>query len=275
MIFEIHALKYPLDKYIESIFYYKDFVPEHSIERVVPTGNIFILIELDGFERKIFDKELNPAGYFNKTWVSGMQQKYLNISSHQHSEMLIIQFKTAGAFPFLKIPVNKLNNTVRQSDIYFGESIITLRQDIIQQQHIHHKFEIVEQWLLEIFDENKLPPREITDVVEKLQSQPYSRHNELLTDYPKTNKHLIDQFKKYCGLTPKVLHRIFRFNTLLADINQKEVIVWTDIVYETGYADQSHFIKEFQEFCGFNPGKYIQNGYNESNTNFFPLDKPG
>ncbi len=275
MTFEIHELKYPLDQYIESIFYYKDFVPEHNIERVVPTGNIFVLIELDGIERKTFDNELNPTGYFRQAWVSGMQQKYLNISAHQHSEMLVVQFKPSGAFPFLKIPISKLNNTVRQADTYFGESIINLRSNIIHQQNIHDKFEMVEQWLLEIFDENKTPPQEILNVIAKLQNQPYSKHNELLKDFPKTNKYLIDQIKKYCGLTPKVLHRIFRFNTLLAFINQKEEIVWSDIVYETGYADQSHFIKEFQEFCGFNPSKYIQNRYNESIPNFFPLDQSG
>lgn len=58
MTFENHKISSPLDKYIESIFYYKDFVPEHNVEKVIPTGNIFILIELDGFERKTFDNEL-------------------------------------------------------------------------------------------------------------------------------------------------------------------------------------------------------------------------
>jgi YesN/AraC family two-component response regulator len=56
-------------------------------------------------------------------------------------------------------------------------------------------------------------------------------------------------------------------------MNQKEDIVWTDIVYETGYADQARFIKEFQEFCGFNPSKFIKIGYNDSVPNFLPLDK--
>ncbi len=156
MTFEIHELKYPLDKYIESIFYYKDFVPEHSIERVVPTGNIFILIELDGFERKIFDKELNPIGYLNKIlgfWHATEISKYIQHINIQ--KCLSIQFKTTGAFPFLKIHINKLNNTVRESDNYFGDSILNLRHKIIQKQNFNDKFEIVEQWLLEILTKIK------------------------------------------------------------------------------------------------------------------------
>ncbi len=275
MIFETHPIGHPLDKYIESIFHYKDLVLEHHIERVVPTGNIFILFELDGFQRNTFDNDLNPIGYFKEAWISGMHQHHLNISVHKQSEMLVIQFKPAGVFPFLKVPVHLLNNSVVQADIYFGDGIVNLRNDIIRKQDAAEKFGVVEQWLLNLFDEKKAPPQEIMDIVAKLQSRPFARHDELLKDYPKTAKTLIGQFKKYCGLTPKVLHRIFRFNTLLANIHQKEEIIWTDVVYETGYADQSHFIKEFQEFCGFNPSKYIRDGYNTSIPNFFPLDRKG
>ncbi len=273
MTFKNHKISSQLDKYIESIFYYKDFVPEHNIEKVIPTGNIFILIELDGFERKTFDNELESIGHFRNSWISGMHQKHLNISAHKNSEMLIIQFKSFGAYPFLKLPINELNNKVVQAEKYFGDSILKLREAIILKQSISDKFKIVEEWLLGIFDEKGIPPKEIIDFMKTLQSQPFSKHNELLKDYPKTSKNLIDQLKKYCGLTPKVFHRIFRFNTLLTNINQKKEIVWTDIVYETGYSDQSHFIKEFQEFSGFNPTQFIKNGYNDSVPNFLPLDK--
>jgi AraC-like DNA-binding protein len=272
MTFETHKISSPLDKYIESIFYFKDYVSEHNMERVVPTGNIFLLLELDGFERMTFNNDLQPTGHFKNTWVSGMQKKYLSISVHQHSEMLGIQFKPTGAYPFFKIPINQLNDSVRQSETYFGDSVTNLRNKVTQIKDITKKFTVVEQWLLERLDEKKAPPQEIADVVLKLQSQPFAKHNELLSDYSKTRKNLINQFKKYCGLTPKVLHRIFRFNTLLANMNQKNDIVWTDIIYETGYADQAHFIKEFQEFSGFNPSEFIKSGYNDSVPNFLPLD---
>jgi len=251
------------------------FRTRHSIERVVPTGHIFILMELDNMERKTFDTELNPIGSFKNVWVSGMQKKHLNISTHKQSEMLVIQFKPTGAFPFFNIPISALNDSVKHADNYFGNKILNVRNEIILHKNIADKFQIIERWLLEIFVGKTAPPQEIIDIVTLLQSQPFSRHNDLIKNYPKTNKNLINQFKKYCGHTPKVLHRIFRFNTLLLNINKKSEIVWTDIVYETGYADQSHFIKEFQEFCGFNPSKYIKNEYHTSIPNFFPIENKG
>jgi hypothetical protein len=91
MIFEAHNNKQPLAKYVESIFYHKDYMPEHSIERVVPTGHIFILFELDDIPRHTYDKDLIPNGTFTKVWVSGINQKYLSISANKNSEMLVVQ----------------------------------------------------------------------------------------------------------------------------------------------------------------------------------------
>lgn len=161
MNFEACNISSPLNKYIESIFYYNDYVPEHSIEKVIPTGNIFLLIELDGFERKTFDNELNPIGHFRNSWVSGMHQKHLNISAHKNSEMLGIQFKSMGAYPFFKIPIHQLNDKVEQAETYFGARILELRERIISNRTTPDKFGTLEQWLLEIFDPGKAPPQEI------------------------------------------------------------------------------------------------------------------
>ncbi|MEQ9279351.1 MAG: hypothetical protein RLN83_07615, partial [Balneola sp.] len=46
-----------LSKYIESIFHFKGFNPDHSIERVVPTGHVFLIFELDGFERYTYNNK--------------------------------------------------------------------------------------------------------------------------------------------------------------------------------------------------------------------------
>jgi AraC-like DNA-binding protein len=274
-IFEIFELQSTLKNYVESIFYYKNFIPDHSIERVISTGNIFIIFELDNIERNTFDNNLKPNGSFKNAWISGTHSTFINISAVKNSEMLVVQFKPMGASPFIKTPVHFLNDSIQPAENIFGENILKVRNEIMQKPNAKSKFDTIEKWLLQLLDENKTAPIELTDVLLKIQNQPFSKHNELLVDYPKTQKHLIQQFKNYSGLTPKSMHRIIRFNKLLETINQKKEIIWTDIVYETGYADQSHFIKDFQNFCGFNPSEYIKNGYNESTPNFLSLNNEG
>ncbi len=276
MIFEVQALGSPLNEFIESIFYFKDFMPEHTIERVVPTGHIFILFELDGIPRNTFDKEsLEPNAVFQKVWVSGMHKNYLSISAHQKSEMLVIQLKPYGGFPVFKFPIHELNDRVIPAEEILGKEILELRANILTQKTPKDKMTTAENWLHKQMDFNGAPPKEITDLLHQLLEKPFTEHQSILQLYPKTQKHLIAQFKKFLGLTPKVLHRIIRFNDILQQIQHQKSINWSQITYLSGYADQSHFIKEFKEFSGFNPQEFILQDFHNKEANFFPLDPKG
>jgi len=275
MKFETHQLTPPLDRYLESIFHLKGFMPDHSIERVVPTGHIFIIFELDGFERSTFDNDtLKPNAHFTKVWISGMHKNYLSISAHQNSEMLVIQFKPFGAFPFFHFPIEKLNEKVLPVQEVFDGSLLQLRDQILAKATSEEKFQVAEAWLRDRFDEEKQPPNEVFEVVEAMQKAP-AENGTLLDKYPFTQKHLIDQFKKYIGLTPKYFQRILRFNEILQRLHKQEKISWTEIAYQCGFSDQSHFIKEFKHFSGFNPEEFILQSFNDEEPNFFPLDREG
>ncbi len=277
MIFETHILEKPLVEYIETIFYYKDFKPDHSIERLVPTGHVFIIFELDGFEYHTFDRDtLKPNGTYQNVWISGMHKDFLSISAHQDSEMLVIQFKTNGAYPFFNKPINQFNNKVIEAQDFFGNEILELRQQILNGKNASEKFKSVEKWLKIKFDIDKTANTELLDILSQLKTKPITESSDIISSYPYSQKHLINQFKTYFGLTPKVFHRIFRFNQMLNRIQNKENLIWSQIAYEFGYSDQSHFIKEFKEFSGFNPQDFIKSDFHkEDETNFFPLDRKG
>jgi AraC-like DNA-binding protein len=69
-------------------------------------------------------------------------------------------------------------------------------------------------------------------------------------------KRLEREFKKHIGITPKFYSRIVRFNHALTAIHQHTHMHWIDLVYELGYFDQAHFIKEFAYFLGQTPQTY-------------------
>lgn len=279
MIFENHEISPDLQAYVEAIFHFKGFQPDHSIERVVPTGHIFLIFELDGIPRNTFDNDtLAPQQTFTEAWISGIHKRYISISAHQDSEMFVIQFKPTGAYPFLHFPVHELNGKVVPAEEVLGQEIIRLRTAILVGEDNAAKFSIAENWLNERFAADKVPPAAILQLVEQLKQAPAltaSELNQLIQAYPFTQKHLIDQFKKYLGLTPKYYQRIFRFNEILGKIYQKEKLSWTRISYECGYTDQSHFIKEFKHFSGFNPQEFLDQNFSNEEPNFFPLDREG
>ncbi|MHA4807530.1 helix-turn-helix domain-containing protein [Flavitalea flava] len=63
-------------------------------------------------------------------------------------------------------------------------------------------------------------------------------------------------FSQYAGFTPKLFSRLLRFETALGAYNHTGKSL-TEIAYDCGYYDQSHFIHEFKEFSGHHPRHYF------------------
>lgn len=67
-------------------------------------------------------------------------------------------------------------------------------------------------------------------------------------------------FKKYLGYSPKELLRFLRFKQVIDSIQQQESsqVDWYDLVEQFGYHDQSHLIKDFKQYLGMAPQKFIK-----------------
>ena len=59
------------------------------------------------------------------------------------------------------------------------------------------------------------------------------------------------KFKEFSGFSPKTYSRIMRFQAALKQFGTNKSL--TDIAYDCGYYDQSHFINDFKEFSGYTP----------------------
>ncbi|MEI9919011.1 MAG: helix-turn-helix domain-containing protein [Bacteroidota bacterium] len=81
-----------------------------------------------------------------------------------------------------------------------------------------------------------------------------------------SERYLQQLFRKYVGVSPKFFARVVRFSYIFQLIKDKDPD-WAQVVYEAGYYDQSHFIRNFKAFTGEDPSEYI---FAEKNlANFF------
>jgi AraC-like DNA-binding protein len=82
----------------------------------------------------------------------------------------------------------------------------------------------------------------------------------------------VRQLRRAClqraGVSPKYLSRILRFRRAAEHIgkvaDQGAAITWAEVAAACGYFDQAHFIRDFQEFTGSTPGRYLQSLPNRS-----------
>ena len=72
-------------------------------------------------------------------------------------------------------------------------------------------------------------------------------------------------FESNVGISPRLYKRICQFNAAFQQLNQMKFSKLSDIAYEKGYADQSHFVRTFKEFTNITPKEYLNYGAPKGN----------
>jgi AraC-like DNA-binding protein len=85
-----------------------------------------------------------------------------------------------------------------------------------------------------------------------------TRINAVATQHGISSRYLNKLIYQHTGLTPVSFHKIRRFQFSLRLVARNDQPL-TSIAYESGYFDQSHFIKEFKSFTGLTPSAYLKN----------------
>jgi AraC-like DNA-binding protein len=73
-----------------------------------------------------------------------------------------------------------------------------------------------------------------------------------------SQRRFIEVFKTEVGLTPKLLHRVQRFQRVLALARRATAPDWSRLALDCGYFDQSHLIRDFVAFSGFSPAEFLR-----------------
>jgi AraC-like DNA-binding protein len=67
------------------------------------------------------------------------------------------------------------------------------------------------------------------------------------------------RFNQHVGISPKLFSRVCRFQAALRQLKSNSYANLSDVAFDNGYADQSHFIRSFKEFAGFSPYQFQKN----------------
>lgn len=259
MIYAAHKPAPPLAKFIDHLWFFDGYMPDHAMERLLPDATAEIVINLQPEPRRLYDRDnFDSAQLFKKSWFSGKQTRYIVIEAARQSSMMGIHFKPCGAYPFLGIDQSELTDTVIELDLLWGADINHLREELLDCPTVEEKFASAERFLLARFNGE---PRAFRSVERVLSLMMKSPHGMAVRDFAAavgiTPKHLITQFNRVVGLKPKLCERITKFQNVLHSLENDNRIDWASVALSCGYYDQSHFIKEFKAFSGINPSAYL------------------
>ena len=272
MVFQLHIPGFPLNQFVESFIYYRDYNPVHSIDRFLPDGNVNIVIDLKDRPQYIYDNEtLKEIQACRHVWFSGIRTNFITIPSGKESEMFIINFHRGRSYPFVEMPLHELTDSVVDGDLVLTNEIMNLREMILESVLITQKFMVVESYLVKKFRSKLIVNPFIEFAVNKIVNSPNQMSIEQISNkVGYSQKHLIKLFKDNVGLTPKGFLKIIRFQKAIEEIGVSQKADWTGIAYESGFYDQAHFINDFKAFSGYTPNQYLKKKF--EHLNYIPVD---
>ena len=152
----------------------------------------------------------------------------------------------------------ELTNSCLDLDDLAVKQGLDLSEQLVNTDSKTEQIELLSSWLYSQIRKNK--PKEEGAVQYILGRISQAKGNVSLKDLQAevrmTERSFERKFKQSVGISPKLYSRVCRFQASLQQLRNNQYKSLTDIAFENGYADQSHFIRAFKEFAGFSPWQY-------------------
>ncbi|HAE68509.1 MAG TPA: AraC family transcriptional regulator, partial [Sphingobacterium sp.] len=121
-----------------------------------------------------------------------------------------------------------------------------------------NSIQLLTQSLLSFFDskKNKLDFSIQRAILEIIESQGQIIIKEIAKREALNIRTFERRFLKETGISAKQFAKMVQFQAAFKQLNSKDFRKITEIVYENGFADQSHFIRVFKTFTGTTPASF-------------------
>jgi AraC-like DNA-binding protein len=228
-------------------------------EAVLPNGVVELMVNF-GPTQKVHayaDREVDES--FRRYWLAGIQDQPLVIGSLEGTDHMSVRFRPGGAHAFFQIPMDAVKNQVVDLDLLIGRGASEdLRDRMATVSSDLGRAREAERWLLERRYAVHPYFATVRRAIDLLHSSSFGMDvGETCERVGLSNRHLIAQFRKVVGLTPKTVSRIARFHAVIRATEGKPHVEWASLAYTFGYADQSHLVREFHRFAGVTPTEFM------------------
>src|SRR5581483_3602165 len=268
-----------LRDYVHGFVVSEGYLPTAIAEWHVPSLEVAVVLNFASPHRLLDCSNPKRATEFRSGWVAGLQTRHRITEAVGDRDFLVIRFTPIGAHLFLKTPMNLLaDDTIDLEDIeapfarFFMNAVGAARD-------WDRRLDRAERLVGERLASARSPSSALIQSWRRILQEPNLDLSVLSSDSGCSRRHLIAQFNAQCGLGPKTIARIRRFNLAVAAMHRSggkavqhapgkpylefpgdSVRIdkpWAQVALDCGYYDQSHFINEFRAFAGMTPGESV------------------
>ena len=233
-----------------------------TIEKIIPDGFTELIFHYGDTCRTKISGEWQVQ---SNTLIAGQLTKYFYLENGSNAKMIAVKLMPAALTQLFGLKMHLLTDEILDADKINNASLNSLKNKLIPFADEAAAKQILDAHFSALIDGVKATP--VTKAIETiLASNGMISVDEIARAAAVGPRQLERLFKKYIGLTPKYYARIIKFNYIFELIKAGKTS-WSEIVYQSGYYDQSHFIKNFKAFTGEDPSAYYFE--KENMANFF------
>jgi AraC-like DNA-binding protein len=234
----------------------RGYLPTRWRNLILPDGAMELIINLGDPQALCALDEPQRRTVFRRSWISGERMAPILVDEIGHVHLVGVRLRAGGGWPFLGIPAREFSGQVIELDTVLGSEINELRDRLGEQTTDDGRFDLLEEWLLR--RQGTPPTPAVTYALSVIQQGAHAaRIGRMADEIGISHKHLLREFDRCVGITPKTFARVCAFQRVIQAVGYKAQVEWGDTAARCGYYDQAHLIREFRAFSGLTPTNYL------------------
>lgn len=245
----------PLAGYVAELQAYWESGGQPLIRRELPSGNYPLIIVLDHGFALADSREAGGWRPLRSSFAAGLSSGPSTVASAGAATCMQVDFTPLGAYRFFRCDLDSLTGRVITFDRLAPGFASALDERVADCPTWEARLDLLEVLVARRILEVPAGDRRVTAAYHALTASKGALSITTLANrLDLSRKHLNTLFKREIGLSPKRYARNLRFDLAIQCLSSaQDGISLAQLAADCGYADQSHFTRDFKTFAGETP----------------------
>lgn len=227
-------------------------------DRILPSASSHLLINLGPPQYLVEHGPPERRIPFVDVWYSGLHRTPIDTEAPHGNALLGIALRATGGRACLGADPRPLADRVLPLADVLGDSVLGLRERLLNTPDIKSRFGLIERWLASRLNGHGAAHPAVDWALERIETSAGTvAIEELAREIGISRQHLSARFRCEIGLAPKIVARVLRFRSAIGLLTSVERVPWAELAAHCGYYDQSHLVRDFRAFSGYAPGEFL------------------
>ncbi|MEP7144662.1 MAG: helix-turn-helix domain-containing protein [Ferruginibacter sp.] len=170
-------------------------------------------------------------------------------------------FKPYTLISLFGVPAHELTDKPIDLNLLFPQKTVLLQERLLNADNVEDMIILLDNFIFWLINKSKTECPLIKYAATQIANDPSKQSLVIVQkELHITERSFQRMFERNIGVAPNLYRRICQFNSAFTQLNNRNHHKLSDIAFQHGYADQSHYIRSFKEFTNITPAAYLRFG---------------